>query len=285
MVKPNWLILGGSGQLGTALDEQLSELAIDHRSPQRSELDLLGIDVEQTIRRLHPTVIVNASAYNRVDDAELVGERQTLFGMNRELPRRLARLAREVGIPFVHVSTDYVFDGKSRVPYTEDDRPAPLQRYGQSKYEGELAVAESYPDALIVRTSTVFGRSRRAGSNYVATILDQARAGRSIDVVELPIASPTWAVDLAHAVRCLLEVRAHGLVHVTNSGACSRLELAQRTVASAGLAIRVGTSLPRSGLAARPSYSALSGERYRELTGQEMPRWERAVDGYLATLI
>lgn len=282
--RSKWLILGGSGQLGTALVEALSSEGVEVVAPGRSELDLLGADLEQAVHHLQPTTIINASAYNRVDDAELAQEQETLFALNRELPRRLALLARDVGIPFVHVSTDYVFDGNSHRPYTEADSPAPLQRYGQSKYEGELAVSQAYPEALVVRTSTVFGRSRRGGSNYVAAILAQARAGKPIIVVEPPVASPTWAVDLADAIRRLLEVRAGGLVHVANAGFCSRLELARRTAAAAGLHLNIGVREAVAGLAARPAYSALAIGRYRELTGAEMPGWEQAVASYVATL-
>jgi len=282
--RAKWLILGGSGQLGTAMVESLSNEDVEHVAPGRSELDLLGPDLEQAVHRLRPTTIVNASAYNRVDDAERAEEQEALLALNRELPRRLAQLSRDAGIPFVHVSTDYVFDGNSGRPYTEADSPAPLQRYGQSKYEGELAVAEAYPEAIVVRTSTVFGRSRRGGSNYVAAILAQARAGRPIVVVEPPVASPTWSVDLADAIRRLIQVRAGGLVHVVNAGACSRLELARGTLAAAGLDVHVGVRDPPEGLAPRPDYSALALDRYRELTGAEMPGWEQAVASYVATL-
>jgi dTDP-4-dehydrorhamnose reductase len=184
------------------------------------------------------------------------------------------------------VSTDYVFDGQKSEPYLEGDPIAPLQRYGRTKADGERAVVDSHPGALVVRTSTVFGPDRRGGSNYVAAVLANARASAVLELVRPPVSSPTYAPDLAWALIELLEAGATGIVHVANRGGCSRYDLAAEAVRRAGLAdqVELRERPAPTGVAARPAYSVLDTSRFTELTGQKTRPWQDAVRDYVKLL-
>jgi dTDP-4-dehydrorhamnose reductase len=278
-----YLVLGCTGQLGTALLRELGARGVAVVAPPEAELDLLHADIEAVVGAASPTVVINASAYNDVDGAEQASNRTAAFGLNRDVPAGLARTCAARGIPLVHVSTDYVFDGRSHEPYGENDPTAPLQAYGRSKLEGERAVAAAHPGALVVRTSTLFGTDRRGGSNYVAAVLARARAVSALDVVRLPVSSPTYASDLGRGILRLLDAGASGLVHVVNAGGCSRLELATEAVRLAGLAGRVEIRERPAATtgAARPAYSVLDTARYTALTGDAMRPWQEAVRDYV----
>lgn len=282
--EPRILVFGGSGHLGTALVHELALRSRPVVAPSRAEVDLLRADLETVIDASSPAAVINAAAYNDVDGAEVESNRVEAYGLNRDVPGDLARVCADRETPLVHVSTDYVFDGRKREPYREDDPVGPLQHYGRTKLEGERAVIAAHPGALVVRTSTVFGPDRRGGSNYVDAVLTRARAGGELAVVRLPVSSPTYAPDLSRALLALLEAGATGLVHVANAGGCSRLELATETVRLAGLAgkssLRERTA-PATG-AARPSYSVLDTSRYVATTGGSMRAWQDALREYLA---
>jgi dTDP-4-dehydrorhamnose reductase len=224
-------------------------------------------------------VVFNAAADNRVDAAET--ETAEALAVNAAAPRHLARAAREKGAVLVHVSSDYVFDGASRRPYSEQDPARPLGAYGVSKLAGELLVASSGAEHLIVRTSGVFGRggSRGKGGSFVERILERARTGAPLRVVGDQVFAPTYAPDLAGALVTLAERGARGLVHVTNSGYCSWHALATAVLELSGL--RAGVDEIRAadlGLpAARPAYSVLSNERWRGLGLQPLRSWRDAL--------
>jgi dTDP-4-dehydrorhamnose reductase len=280
------LVFGGTGQLGTALGRLLDERGIDHVAPTRTEVDLSRAAFDELLETLSPGAVINASAYNNVNGAELASERATTDQLNIEVPAALAAACARRGIPLAHVSTDYVFDGRNDRPYVEDDPTAPLQYYGCTKLEGERAAVAAYPETLVVRTSTLFGRDRRGGSNYVSAVLGHARANGVLEVVRAPVSSPTHAPDLAAALLELLEVRASGVVHLANRGGCSRLELATEAVRLAGLADRVEIrERPEpTGGAARPAYSVLDTSRYTRLTGKTPHPWSEALGHYIAEL-
>lgn len=278
-----WVVLGGTGQLGAALAAELRRLERPLSLPSRAELD--GSDPTATARRLltlAPSVVVNAAAYTDVARAELPECRAEAFLLNRDLPKALAEACGSEQVPFVHVSTDYVFDGASRRPYREEDPVHPLQVYGASKLAGERAVQESGEHTLIVRTSTLFGPAPRARRNYVDAILEQALRARRIEVVELPVASPTFAPDLAHGILALIERAARGIVHVTNRGHCSRLELARTVIEEAGLgdSVELATRVAAPGVP-RPDYSALDTRRFEALTGMTLRPFREAVAAHL----
>ena len=277
------LVFGGSGQLGTALVRQLGARGTSFEDPPRSEIDLLADPLGPALEARRPTVVVNATAYNDVAGAELVSGRRAAFRLNRDVPAELSGISARLGIPFVHVSTDYVFDGRKEKPYREDDTVSPLQVYGLSKLEGERAVLRANPAALVARTSTLYGQGRRGGSNFVDAVLARARASKALEVVRPPVSSPTYAGDLAAALLALMDAQATGVVHVVNSGACSRFELAAEAIRLVGLEsrVRLDERPPTGDGPERPVYSVLDTSRYSEISGNTMRPWQAALREYL----
>jgi len=280
-------VVGASGMLGSALTAELARRRSVVHVLSPGELDLLRPGSAATaIAGLSPATVINAAAFTDVNGAELPGNRTAVDRLNRDGPAELAAACRGVGARFVHVSTDYVFDGVRREPYREDDSTAPLQVYGRSKLDGEQAVLAAHPRALIVRTSTLYGPARADRRHYVGAIVEQAAAKGRIEVVRLPVASPTLAPDLARGMLDLLAARAEGLVNVVNAGGCSRLALARETVRLVGVGDRVEVverPEPPGGLR-RPDYSVLDTSRFETLTGRPMRRWDAALAEYIATL-
>lgn len=278
------VVLGGSGLLGRALVRLLQQTDTPHRAPPRAELDLRNLEgLETALVVGQPAAVINAAAYSDVARAERADQQEAVWSLNLEAPRELARICARREISLIHLSTDYVFDGRLRRPYLETDAVAPLQAYGRSKLEGEHAVAQAHPGALVVRVSTLFGPSGRNRPHYVDAILRQAARQERIEVVGPPVASPTYTPDLARALLELQRIGARGLVHFTNSGACSRLELARETIRAAGLAGRVTVverPAPQPSLA-RPEYAVLDGSRYRAWTGREPRSWQAALAAYV----
>jgi len=280
------LVLGGSGLLGEALQAELARRGREAHAPGRDVLDLADDrSIEAWFESTEVSAVINAAAYTDVTRAELPEQRDEVFRLNRDAPATLAASCRRRGIELIFVSTDFVFDGTSRRPYDERHPPAPLQLYGASKLEGERAVLEAHPGALVVRTSTLYGPGRRGRPHYVDAILDQAARRDRIEVVRTPVSSPTYTPDLAHALIELLDVRASGVAHVVNDGACSRLELARETVRLAGAAGRVAVE-ERPGSPdgpRRPAYSVLDSTRYVELCGAALRSWQEALADYVSS--
>lgn len=282
-----WIVIGPTGQLGSALVRRLGatpghELAA---ALGRSVLDLrrvaripevLGPEVARA------DVVVNAAAYTDVDGCETAAEECHL--VNAEAPGRIARACRNHGVPLVHVSTDYVFDGQGSTPYREDDPPAPRSVYGRSKLEGECRVLEACPEALVVRTSWLYG----AGRNFVATIFAHAARVLAGEIPELRVVDdqtgrPTYAEDLAGGIVALVEASCQGLYHLANSGLATWWELARAALDHVGHAdlpvARVSTAeFPRP--APRPAWSVLDLEKAAR-AGVSLRPWREALAAYL----
>jgi dTDP-4-dehydrorhamnose reductase len=187
----------------------------------------------------------------------------------------VAEAAEAIHARLLYVSTDYVFDGTKGGPYREDDEPRPLNRYGWSKLEGERAVLKSCARALIVRTSWVFGQE---GHNFVKTIMKAARERPVLEVVADQRGCPTYADDLAHALRDLAFGDLRGICHVTNTGDCSWYEFAQAVVRQTGApaAVRPITTAQAARPAKRPAYSVLSHDRFAAHYAP-LPHWQDAL--------
>ena len=278
------LVAGAHGQLGRDLVAALgSEVAW---AGGRAELDVTDWEaVSSVVGLLRPDVIFNGAAYNKVDGAE--SETGRALEVNALAPGLLARAAATAGALVVHFSTDYVFDGRSRAPYREDDCPAPLGAYGVSKLAGEGLVLTSPGEHLVVRTSSVFGRggNRQKGGSFIERILEQARAGLPLRVVSDQTFSPTYAPDLAEAAIALVRAGARGLVHVVNAGSCTWHEFATTGLALAGIDATVAAiSTAELGLPARrPAYSVLDTGRYHGLGLAALRPWPEALAASLAT--
>jgi dTDP-4-dehydrorhamnose reductase len=278
------LVIGGSGLLGEALTAELRDAGRSFLAPARERIDLAREgELERYVDDCRPSALINAAAFTDVARAELAECLPEVTLLNLDAPRRMARACVRLGIPLVHVSTDYVFDGAKGNPYVEDDAVSPLQVYGRSKLDGENAVREIYPAAVVVRTSTLFGPGRRARPHYIDAVLRKASGGGRLELVRLPVSSPTYAPDLALAILRLLESGAEGTVHVANGGSCSRMELATEAIrlAGPGFRVEVGERAEDGDGPARPAYSVLDGSRYAELTGRSMRSWSEALAAYI----
>ena len=230
------------------------------------------------IRRLDPDVIVHAGAYTAVDAAEANAEEAA--AVNDRGTAHVAVAAAAVGARLVFLSTDYVFDGKKRTPYVEDDPPAPLNVYGRTKLAGERH-ALGVPDHLLVRTQGLFGRG---GASFVRSILEAARAGRPIRVVDDVTTGVTYAADLAAAIRRLVEADASGVYHVANGGAVVWAAFARAVLDTAGrpdVPVTPSSSAAQGRAAARPAYSVLDGSHYAATAGEPMPPWRDALERFL----
>jgi dTDP-4-dehydrorhamnose reductase len=269
------LITGANGQLGSELCRALTGDTIIAKD--LPSFDLASEQVTEQIVEARPDVIIHAGAYTDVDGAEREPERAT--AVNVSGTERVARAAVRTGARLVYVSTDYVFDGLQQVPYREQDIPHPVNHYGLTKWQGEQAVLSSGAKALVVRTAWLFGR---AGKNFVKSIVQAAQSQPCLKVVNDQRGCPTYAEDLAQAVVFLLHRDVDGIVHVTNSGACTWHEFAEAIVQEMG---RAGPVLPittgQAGrLAKRPAYSVLSGERLASL-GRALPDWRQALKRFV----
>jgi dTDP-4-dehydrorhamnose reductase len=280
----SWVVTGSRGQLGTALVARLERAGIPVRA---ADLEVDIADPDAVARFLdappRPAVVANAAAYTHVDRCER--EPDVADRVNREGPAVLAGACRKLGAKLVHVSTDYVFPGDGKRPYTETDPTGPRSCYGRTKLAGERAVLAAGADALVVRTSWVFGRGR----NFLAAILAQAadrRSGKAegpLRVVDDQRGRPTFAVDLAEALARLVEAGAVGLYHVANAGETTWWDLARFCLDEAGFGDlgveRIRTrdlDLP----AERPAFSVLDCSK-AEALGVAMRPWREAVRAYL----
>lgn len=277
------MVTGAEGQLGQELCRLLgARLAW---SGGRAALDIRDRDaVRRRLEDVRPDVVVNGAAYNAVDRAEV--ETDAALAVNAAGPHHLAVACRAVGAVLVHVSTDYVFDGRLDRPYREDDPPHPLSAYGVSKLAGELLVRAAGGDWLIVRTSAVFGGqgSRAKGGSFVERMVARARGGESLRVVDDQVVAPTYVPDLARAILGLAEIGARGIVHATGGGQASWHELAVASLAEAGVPAVVTPIASRDlgAPAARPRRSVLDNGRAISL-GLPPPRhWREALHEMLA---
>jgi dTDP-4-dehydrorhamnose reductase len=254
----------------------------------RAALDLGDPDAVARVVGAHAgraDVLVNAAGFTYVDRCET--EEALAQRVNGDAPGWLAAACLEAGLQLVHLSTDYVFDGRASRPYTEEDRTAPASAYGRTKLAGEERVLAASPGFLVVRTSWLFG----PGRNFVRTMLEQAAARRAredatpLRVVDDQFGSPTWAGHLAEGLVGLVEGGARGLYHLANRGIATWWEVARESLDLGGyrsVAIeRVRTSeFPRP--APRPAYSALDCTK-AERSGVVLPAWREGVAGYLGS--
>ncbi len=283
-----WMITGSRGQLGLCLQEVLRERK-QHEIVLAADLPDLDISdaaaLERALRGVPggADVIVNAAAFTAVDLCE--SQAALAQAVNGEAPGKLARFAQELGARFVHISTDYVFDGMATLPYAETVKPAPLCEYGRSKLAGEERVWAEKSNALLVRTSSVFG----PGKNFVATMLRQAALRRSGEV-EAPLrvvhdqrSCPTYALDLAHGIVDLVEKDASGLFHLANDGIASWWDVARTALDLGGfpeLAIEKIKTEDLSLPAKRPLFSALDCTKAASI-GVALRPWPKALAAYL----
>jgi dTDP-4-dehydrorhamnose reductase len=276
-------VFGSAGQLGIELVRELSSRGYDVTGWIRTKLDITDArSVEQELLHLDPALVFNAAAYNQVDVAE--EEPGAAYEVNAMAVRHMAVVCRQIDARLVHFSTDYVFDGQARRPYTEQDPTHPLSAYAVSKLAGEL-YAQAYLDtALIIRTSGVFGPGalRTARGNFVELMLRLAQAGQSIRVVKDHVGSPTYAPLLAARTVDLVERKQSGVFHIGGGTPIAWSDWAKMIFRRARMEPKLQAVTERSYRtpARRPKYSALSNAKMESHGLQPMPSLEEALDQY-----
>lgn len=285
------LLTGVAGQVGSALSPRLVEFGTVI-APDRADLDLSRTkEIASVLDRIRPDLIINPAAYTAVDLAE--DERELAFSVNREAPRALAEWAVQHGVPIVHFSTDYVFDGSGDRPWHENDPTGPLSVYGASKLAGELAIRETGCSHLIIRTSWVFASK---GRNFLNSIIRLAQERPELRIVADQVGAPTSARVIAQGVVAILRGRSHqiakafssadGLVHMAASGETSFHGFATAIIKglrSRGVKLVVGNieaietkDYPTKAM--RPLNSRLDMRRLEQAFELKMPTWQDALD-------
>ncbi len=272
-------IFGATGLLGKALMREWTQHEDEVAGLGSKDADIRDPEqVERAVERTRPDWIVLAAAYTDVDGCET--NRELAFDVNTKGAVNVARAAEQHGARMLLVSTDYVFDGESDIPYETDHPRNPRSVYGKSKAEAEVRISEILPQCCIVRTSWLFGVG---GKCFPDTILKLVESRPEIDVVDNQRGSPTHTIDLAHAISELCHRDARGIVHATNRGECSWFEFAREIVRLSGsnTVVRPTTSEKFVRPAERPKYSVLSPKSLEQY-GISMPDWFSALQNYLA---
>jgi len=290
------VILGAGGRLGAALMRKFRPkydvVGFDHAQLDLSELE----DLRGKVGATTFDVLINAAAFTNVDACE--NERDRAFRINAEAPGVLGEICNEKDAKLIHFSTDYVFDGEKRAPYTEEDQANPISAYGESKLAGEKNVLAGEDGHLVVRVSWVFGPDR---PSFIDGMIKRAQQDEKIDAISDKFSTPTYTHDIAHMLPQFFDrAVAGGILHFANAGKCTWQEYAQwaldccrdagvflrgRTVGALKLnemtRLRQGSGGQANWVARRPVYSVLSTAKYTELTGTAPRAWREAVNDYI----
>ncbi|ASJ03581.1 NAD(P)-dependent oxidoreductase [Thermococcus profundus] len=277
-------IIGANGQLGTDLVKIFSEDSNFEVIPlTHKDLDVTIPKTLEILKRMKPDVIINTAAYVRVDDAERYPEKA--FAVNAIGALNVARVANEIGAINVYISTDYVFDGEKGEPYTEDDVPNPINVYGASKYTGEIFTQNYSSKHYIIRVASLYGKAGASGKggNFVEWVIEKAKRGEELRIVEDQFMSPTYTKDVARTLRKFLKLKAEfGIYHIVNEGFCSWYEFTKIIfeILNWDVQIKPIKSNELNRLARRPRFSALKNKKLRKLH-LRMESWEDALRKYL----
>lgn len=286
MSMKNFLIIGSDGQLGTDLSEDLkSRTDINISTLNHSQVELTSKDsVFNSITSLSPDVVINCAAYVRVDDCEDNAEKA--IEVNALGSGYVAQAAEEVGAECVYISTDYVFDGEKESPYIESDLCYPLNIYGVSKLSGEHMVKSYSTKNFIIRSSGLYGLagSSGKGGNFVNTLINLAKQGKQLNVVDDQILTPTFTQDLSRSILDLISTSQYGTYHITNGGECSWFEFTKRILSITGLSAELNpiSSEEYGAKARRPAYSVLSNSKLESIGFNMLRPWDEALENYIS---
>jgi dTDP-4-dehydrorhamnose reductase len=280
------VILGAGGRLGAALLREYRD-KFDVAGFNHTQLDLSDLGaVREKLRNTSFDVLINAAGFTKVDLCETQPDRA--FLINAEAPRVVAEICDEKNARLIHFSTDYVFDGAKREPYTEEDQASPISVYGESKLAGENNVLAVQNQNLVVRVSWVFGPDR---PSFIDAMVQQGQKNDEVDAVADKFSTPTYTLDIAAMLPRFFDGNVSGgILHFANAGQCSWREYAQWAVDCchvAGLPLKTQTVGARklrdmaNWIARRPVYSVLSTAKYTRLTGISPRTWREAVSDYI----
>ena len=277
------LVTGASGQLGYDCVRDLTRRGHQVRGVSSRELPLTEPDkVREYIEAYHPQAVVHCAAYTAVDKAE--DEPELARAVNAAGTQAVAEACAAVGAKMIYISTDYVFPGDGDTAYEPDAPKGPLNVYGQTKLDGELAVQRALDHYFIVRISWVFGRN---GNNFIRTMLRLSETHDELTVVDDQVGSPTYTYDLARLLVDMVQTEKYGLYHATNEGFCSWYEFAKAIFEKAGknVTVKPVTTAEYGAKAFRPANSRMSKEKLTEMGFERLPAWEDALERYLKEIL
>jgi dTDP-4-dehydrorhamnose reductase len=280
------IVIGAKGRLGAVLAREYQDVS-SVKAFARSHLDLGKLDqVRSTLSETEFDLLINCAALTNVDYCE--SHRDEALLINAQAPRLLAEICSQKSAKLVHISTDYVFDGKHDTPYIEQDPPAPLSVYAESKLAGEEEVLAVSPKNLVVRLSWVFGPDK---PSFIDHIIQRARENETVAAAADKFSSPTYTVDAANWLRLAWENEAQGILHLANSGECSWQEWAQYAIEicrklgvplKADHVEKLSLAEMKNFVALRPVYTVLSTAKFTALTRVQPRHWREAVTEYIS---
>lgn len=276
------LVTGINGQLGYEVLKCLQERGIFGIGAGRAEFELTDkIQMEEFLRKTQPDAVIHCAGYTNVNRAEL--EPELCRAVNVQGTKNLAEACKRIGAKMLYISTEYVFPGEGEAYYGTEDKTRPLNVYGKSKRDGELAVQECLEQYFIVRISWGFGRN---GNNFVKTMLSLGREKEEIRVVCDQIGSPTYMADVALLLCDMIATEKYGVYHATNEGVCSFAEFAQEIMRQAGLPAKIVPIMSKEypSPAVRPKNSRLSKASLDRAGFGRLPEWRDALMRYLAEI-
>lgn len=276
------LVTGVKGQLGHDVVLELEKRGMEAIGVDIDEMDVTDAsEVDRVIKEAAPDAVIHCAAYTAVDAAE--DNEATCRRVNADGPRNIAKVCRDLDVKMLQVSTDYVFSGQGERPWEPEDEKEPQSVYGQTKYEGELAVQELLEKYFIVRIAWVFGIH---GQNFVKTMLRLAETHDTLRVVNDQFGSPTYTHDLARLLVDMILTDKYGVYHATNEGDCSWYEFACAIFKEAGLSVNVipVTTEEYGARAKRPANSRMNKEKLTQMGFERLPAWQDALRRYLQEL-
>jgi dTDP-4-dehydrorhamnose reductase len=278
-------VIGANGQLGSEIVKAFAEAGASVKGFDHASLEISSLPaVESSLRALEPDVVLNTAAFHQVEKCE--ADPALSFAVNGVGARNLAQVTDSLGAKVVHISTDYVFDGKKQVPYTEQDAAAPLNVYGNTKLAGEFFVRSSNPRHFVVRVSAIYGINpcrAKGGLNFVELMLKLSREREELRVVDDEFVTPTTVTEIARQLVVLSGTGEYGLYHATAEGSCSWFEFARTIFDLTGTRVRLERARPGEFPAkvARPKYSVLENASLKARGLNRFTHWKNGLEDYL----
>jgi dTDP-4-dehydrorhamnose reductase len=269
------LIIGANGMLGR---DMLNHLSDDYSviGADINEVDIASqTQVDKYVPAQEPGLVVNCAAVSSADECEKDAERA--FKVNTGGPVNLAKVCKRLGIPLVHISSDFIFDGTKDTPYREDDPPNPLMIYGETKLASEKEIAKVFNDFIVIRPRWLFGFNDKS---FVRFILRKVAEDGPVPIYNAEHACPTYTLDLVDGILNLVDQPARGIYHFSNYGHCDRLEFAREIFDIMGYdksRLQKVHNKPASWIAERPRTVILSTDKYTRATGKTPRRWQEAL--------
>ena len=280
------VVIGGNGQLGHDVTRAFTEEGHAVTSLTHQDVEISSLEsVRESLNELKPEMVVNTAAFHHVEKCE--AELALAFAINAIGARNLAQVTKDAGATLLHISTDYVFDGRKGSPYVEEDIPAPLNVYGNTKLSGEFFVRCTNPRHFIVRTSAIYGANpcrAKGGLNFIELMLKLSQERKELRVVDDEFVTPTPTAQIARQLVALSRSSDYGLYHATAEGSCSWFEFAAAIFELTNTKISLEPARPGEFPAkvARPKYSVLENKALKSKSLNIFTHWKEGLETYLA---